>query len=80
MIISGKKYLTTWIFPQTYSKKYTSFLKKYNNAHKNLQVTYKIFEKIYLHFPEIIITRTNLQEKFNIVTMLKLGNKSYEKT
>ena len=34
-----------------------------NKIHDNLQVTHKIYENIYLHSTEIIITHTNLQEK-----------------
>ena len=46
----------------------TNIYKKiYNNTDKNLQVKYEIFEKNYLHSPEIMRTHTNLQEKMNII-------------
>ena len=43
----------------TYSRKHAIFIKKYNDTYKNLQVTYKIFEKIYLYSPK---TYNNLNE------------------
>ena len=41
-----------------------------NKIHENLQVTYKIFEIIYLNLTEIMITRTNkikLQAKLYVI-------------
>ena len=41
--------------------------KNHNKIHDNSQVTHKIFEKMFTHSIEIIMTHTNLQEKFKII-------------
>ena len=63
------------MFPYTHSRKHT-FLRKYNNTPKNLQVPYKIFEKNYLHSLEILITYANLQKS---LTSIRYNAKVLEK-
>ena len=41
------------MFPCTYSRKPTQFLRKYNKTHKNLQVTCTFFDKTCVYSPEI---------------------------
>ena len=42
------------------------------NTHEIFQVTHEIFERIYLHSTEIIITHTYLQEKLNITNDVEI--------
>ena len=48
-------------------KKTHRISKIFNKVHNNLQVTDKVFEKMYFYSTEIIIALTYLQEKLNII-------------
>ena len=59
-------------------KKTYKISKTYNRIHENLQVTYKVFEKNYLHSTEIIITHKYLQENPNIIRIQYLNFGTYD--